>query len=538
MTLTYPVITASRLMVCSDFTPTVRIADGQHSAKMSMFVPNPDVQERVSSYATTQTEVSGGPPGPTDDIIQKVCNENAVEHLKFQGSVTWTPIPNSASLAEQGYRVWQGEVNLSSAGLNVWIPATVLSTVGTYREYYVILPYWETYVSEYSYTASFGCVPWGRPGMSGCLMYWTSPGVPARVNAKFFACWNSHNERLSRIYTKSQGVDPSTLTSRTEFDVEEMPWRGTYYDTFSPTFVLNNPPDNMSVPEYLAYVLHKVGDDYESLFKPDHPMIDVWGELANKATGSMKTTQSNVLSTAKETVTLLQGVQDLLEAAAALKTASPTKFLKAVGNLRLAWKWGIPLTAKDATTIADGIQDKVIENKLYTNPDRMHVGHAHKRVPMQPVDPSRTTGIHVSRDCWLKILYKDNNTAKAQKGAKLAADLNLITLENGWDVVPYSFVVDWMTDFASVLNAADNVMYRTAYWDIYGSVEGVKDNVHIDTAAFAAYDPAFSGSVDVIHYVRRVKETIPLPTLGYLNPSVGVTQWLDGATLISQLTGD
>jgi hypothetical protein len=137
----------------------------------------------------------------------------------------------------------------------------------------------------------------------------------------------------------------------------------------------------------------------------------------------------------------------------------------------------------------------------------------------------------------LKTIVKDNKVAHDYSGFKKALDMNVVSLETGWDLVPYSFVVDWLTDFSSVLNAADNVFYRTAFWDIIGSVRGSRRVILIPGSAIAAVDGAFNGSLTLIDYHRTTSHTIPLPTLGFLHPSVGVTQWIDGATLVGQYIG-
>lgn len=523
-------------MLVADFYLPVTTSRGRVSARMAAIVPDPDVNGRVSSVATEETVHTGGPPGPTDDLTQHIGNENACEHVKFDGFIMYTSRFQDGQLHEYGFDSIPGIAHLSCAGFQEDVSCSVILAG---NQYWVILPHYSATATDMygnNYTVHFGYVVTGIRGKSGAVFYYTQPGTPARVDGVFVACWPNGVDDKNRIYTKSTSINPNALSDLECFDPMELPWTGSWYRNSVPRWNLGtNIPPGTSFSDWLVSVMNQVVGDCDAEFYPDHPMIDVWGELANMATSSVKATSSNVLSTANETFHICKGVIDLLQAAAAVKTASPKKFLKAVGNLRLAWKWGIPLTVKDAHAIADGVTDKVIEDKIYTNPNRIHVKHSTMFVGMIPKDANRSEGKSGKRQCWLKILYKDNNTAKKQAGSKLAADLNLVTLENGWDVVPYSFVVDWLTDFGSVLNAADNVMYRTAYWDILGSVRGTKDWWNIDTRAFARYDPCISGHATCIHYVRRVYETIPLPTLGYLNPSIGVTQWLDGATLVSQL---
>lgn len=115
-----------------------------------------------------------------------------------------------------------------------------------------------------------------------------------------------------------------------------------------------------------------------------------------------------------------------------------------------------------------------------------------------------------------------------------AADFNLLSMQNGWDMIPYSFVVDWFTDFSKVVQAADAVNYRVAFQDIIGSVRGERTVIPLSTSVLKLYDPCMLGTCTVVNYRRYASSEIPIPTAGFLHPSGGADHWIDGSILISQ----
>jgi hypothetical protein len=269
----------------------------------------------------------------------------------------------------------------------------------------------------------------------------------------------------------------------------------------------------------------------------DVPLLDIYGELANTCVGSQKMISSNLPSTAYETATLLTGVMDTIEAST--KVASKKSLagkIQALADLRLCLKWGVPLTLQDVNSIAKTVSSKDFTEYFYNQClSHQRVTHASMTRPRTARAPF--SGATAETRYTLKCIVQDSRVAFEQRAARLAADLNVVSLQNGWDMVPYSFVVDWFTDFSSVLEAADNVNYRVAFWDVIGSVKGQRTVVKIPSSAIMARYPRFSGNIELVSYRRNWSSTIPLPTLGFLSPSIGTTQWLDGATLVGQFIG-
>lgn len=541
MILTYPVAQYGRFATIGSYASTFTCYDSKgkrRQAYLAAFLP--ELGNDVPVPTVQSSEISEfGKPAETDDVVQHMYNENAVEHQKLEGHITVYPRTDFETLKDYGWKSYDkyALIEFYVYTKRVTVPCSLLFTS---NNTYALVPLqtWEDEYKGRKIHVRFGTTLCSNSSVTCAVFYWMThygyePQMRVMGHMPYYA-----NPTEGEMVKEATWSLTSPLSDYEHPDIDELDWKShTYRVTVRSLCHLKSGVNGQSEPEHAKALIRMVQDDCVNALELRHLDLDVWGNLANTCTSKAKATSSNVLSTSYETVRVCQGVTDLLKGVAELKTAKPKRFLKAVGNLRLAWKWGVPLTVKDAREIANGVTDYVIEQKLYTNPDRKHVEHAHLRQDYYLKEAfSDYQGLSGVCDYWLKILYKENSTAKQQKAAKLAADLNLVTLENGWDVVPYSFVIDWMTDFGSILNQTDNVMYRVSYWDIVGHVRGTKRRYEIGPEAIARYDSAYSGSATWTIYLRRVfPDTIPLPTLGYLNPSIGVTQWLDGATLISQI---
>lgn len=109
------------------------------------------------------------------------------------------------------------------------------------------------------------------------------------------------------------------------------------------------------------------------------------------------------------------------------------------------------------------------------------------------------------------------------------------TLELVWDIIPFSFVVDWFLKVGDELEALDSRTLLSTY-DIFSCVYSRRSEFVIDiTKLFPDLAKRFSGELTIVDYHRTVSNTCPpYQPLSGLVPTRPFTHWVEGAALIIQ----
>lgn len=109
------------------------------------------------------------------------------------------------------------------------------------------------------------------------------------------------------------------------------------------------------------------------------------------------------------------------------------------------------------------------------------------------------------------------------------------TLELVWDIIPFSFVVDWFLKVGDELEAVDSRTLLSTY-DIHSCVFSRRSEFVIDiTKLFPDLAKRFSGELTIVDYHRTVSDTCPpYQPLSGLVPTRPFTHWVEGAALIIQ----
>lgn len=119
---------------------------------------------------------------------------------------------------------------------------------------------------------------------------------------------------------------------------------------------------------------------------------------------------------------------------------------------------------------------------------------------------------------------------------KLMSDFDMkLTAENTWDMIPFSFVVDWFVKVGNVLNTWDNYSTLTTRYD---HVISHRSDIAKETIAIPIGVSGLTLTLDTRIYVRVPIETVYMPTpssedIISRNP---LTHWVEGLALYSSLT--
>jgi len=252
-----------------------------------------------------------------------------------------------------------------------------------------------------------------------------------------------------------------------------------------------------------------------TLFKED--LNPVWGDIVSDCYSQVQLWSGNMLSYARDLTVVVKSAKELLSIGESLVGSKDlSKVAKSLADLFLSFKYGWYLSAKDTISLV-----QVDYDRQYPN------GRCKRSSSYTYI----RNGVPVIARCAVYCRPYSNYVHKLAGFCK-ALDMDF-TLENLWDLVPYSFVVDWFLGIGSVLKRLDQISQLDDY-DIFLTGKSLK------TAIVAGSDKILSsrswfGPVTAKFY-KRVYQTTPItPTLvSYRQPNQKFDHWLESTALVVQ----
>lgn len=237
-----------------------------------------------------------------------------------------------------------------------------------------------------------------------------------------------------------------------------------------------------------------------------------WGELALKAAQKVNATRINVLQFLKD----LRHPQDLIPKLSNLRS------LKGLASQYLGIKYGILPTIDDVQHIAGAV--KRISPFLDLNGFETYRSSS----SASSLVNSDTT---VTSEQHLKLAVKNEDSGLLALAKGLERIGMFPSLENIWDLIPYSFVIDWLVNVGDFLKRVD-VNLQLLRYDIPYVTMSHK------VTAYKAVRPTVMypvlGYLALANYHRWVSDQCPTPTV-FLSPgSDPLGHWLEGSALLIQ----
>lgn len=174
--------------------------------------------------------------------------------------------------------------------------------------------------------------------------------------------------------------------------------------------------------------------------------LDDWrGALSQAAAEQATALDTNMFTLIPELLHLKSGVSSLLNQ---LKTTLGKRSIRSLADLELSLKYGVQLTLSDLCEQARRITQRQTELRGYcrARSQLSHSGTANvagENIPYNIrynlkvwYDPTPDDAVH--RTIWTLLSYKA-----------------IPSLEDVWDIIPYSFVVDWLTNLSDTLSQVD-----------------------------------------------------------------------------------
>lgn len=191
---------------------------------------------------------------------------------------------------------------------------------------------------------------------------------------------------------------------------------------------------------------------------------DVWGDLCVDALQDARALSINTgmyLYELSQIAKSAKGIYSLVKGKWSYKT---------LASLYLTNRYGVQLTMADTLSIIDAAKRELQDVSKSYNWVRSQCADAHV------ASRGRFSGYDGSAAFHYKVYYRPYDHWFA-KGLKALMDIDLApTLTNTWDLVPFSFVIDWFLDIGSLFERIDTRTYASTL-SVLGVLRSIKRSV-------------------------------------------------------------
>lgn len=248
-----------------------------------------------------------------------------------------------------------------------------------------------------------------------------------------------------------------------------------------------------------------------------------FGDLAGVAAQSLNASKVNMLEFLRDMRHPEHMIPKLRNLAALKKfsRASKRKKLKELSDDYLCVHYGIMPTISDINGILAAFKKKPPHHDLMGRT----IANASHHASFEEDNVSYSLEQHV------KLCLSDEDSALNSLIRDLDSYGFLPTFKRLWDLVPFSFVIDWLVQIGDLLDRADKIG-RLLKLDIHYCVLSQKRIV--TSRLQASPSLPISGQFSWSHYHRWVQVRAPLPPLSLQASSTASDHWLEATALILQ----
>lgn len=225
-----------------------------------------------------------------------------------------------------------------------------------------------------------------------------------------------------------------------------------------------------------------------------------WGDLCQLSIDSVNYCSVNVISFIRE----LRDWRKLIPKIG--KLLSP----KTYASVYLWYKYGLTLSIQDSQALVKAVRNSFDDSLRCNDPGKKFAYASQFTV-------SRVRKYEVRSTYRYKIAYEAYPAAVMNVIRELKRWGIYPTLENAWDMIPFSFVADWFTNLNEVLHEMDTHIFS----EYYNVLWVCRSQKHIRCVPGKEYFPGFAvvGEISQTNYQRTVKKTLDLPRVRLDLPS-------------------
>lgn len=239
-----------------------------------------------------------------------------------------------------------------------------------------------------------------------------------------------------------------------------------------------------------------------------------YGDLAMRALNQVDSNHTN----------MIEFVRDLRHPTDMIPKLRNMRSLKAWADRYLTIQYGILPTVRDLQTIVKAFRAR--SPYLDKNGFRTYSAGETRNLTVDSLTYTKIQYIKVAldrEDDEFKLLLE-----------RLENMGTFPSFENIWDLVPYSFAIDWLVDVGNFLKRIDTNL-RLLRLNIRYVTMSRKTIVHGSSTGGSVKTP-FIGTIEWTKYQRWVTDHCPGPTLSLTPPSQPFNHWLEAGALLLQRT--
>lgn len=248
-----------------------------------------------------------------------------------------------------------------------------------------------------------------------------------------------------------------------------------------------------------------------------------FGDLVQQAADNTRALEINTPMYLKDLLQVMQLSKQLVS------LATSNVSLKTLSAAYLVAHYGLKLTIKDTQAIAKALDEA--HNMDASLPYQVARARASEYVEVKYGFP---IPVYATIDYSVKLYYDPADDKLRQLWQQLHSWDVLPTPANLWDMIPFSFVMDWFIDIGSYLEAIDTRDYMQTL-RIFTSIHSKRISINVPAEFFFGRTEQgyFIGNVELIDYCRNVTPIPPQPISRFDIPK-SFTHWVEGAAIIIQ----
>lgn len=238
--------------------------------------------------------------------------------------------------------------------------------------------------------------------------------------------------------------------------------------------------------------------------------VGEWNDLSHQALQNIGDgAQVNGIAYVKDAI----GMSSTVKKFAATLRSIPSKKVKAVASAWLAVHYGFKLMILDTKELYEELKDSKHSSFGLSNARSMRRVYDSKHA--------------VSVEYRYQIIYdRYRNLSDTLNGFLREVDF-VLNLRNVWDMVPFSFIVDWFTKVGDMFNSIDGYYNVRSYYTTAAAGQSIKATGPL----FADSSVTDSSAITFTMYKRAYKATVesPIPSNTTVTP---LSHWVEAAALI------
>lgn len=248
---------------------------------------------------------------------------------------------------------------------------------------------------------------------------------------------------------------------------------------------------------------------------------DVWGDLSQVACEQARALDINSIAYVKDLFELKTSVTKVINLMRQKVSA------KTLADLELSLKYGVRLTYNDTKEVLKALRRKVSTFKGYS------LCRSMSQVACSVTIPGTTQVVNINTRYNLKCYYDAGDGGlKGSLRNLMSADV-FPTLQNAWDLIPFSFCLNWFVDVESLLNRIDTNTFISVL-NVLSVIRTSRTSMDIDASSIPRLrNLGLSGTFTYVLYDRQNTNHLTVPTFR-LDETHGFNNFVELGAIIVQ----